>query len=76
MWWNLVFGLVLSYISWLLTPVPEPPEAGTLADFKIPRTEQGAELGLVYGTVWIRDPQVHWYGDFATKPIKSKQGKK
>lgn len=76
MWWNIIIGLVLNYVSWLLRPQPEPPPAGTIDDVSVPKTEEGAEIGWVYGSVWIKDAQVHWFGDFATEPIKSKQGKK
>lgn len=76
MWWNLILGVVMTVISWLLRPKPEPPKAGTLADFNAPKAEEGAELGWVYGTVWIKDPQVHWYGDWRTIPVKTSEGKK
>jgi len=76
MWWNLIIGLLLSIVSYLLRPKPEPPKAGTLDDVGIPKVEEGKELGWVYGTVWIKDPQVHWYGDFRTIPIRTSTGKK
>lgn len=76
MWWNLVIGLIFTAISWLLRPKPEPPQAATIGDFNVPITEEGAEVGKVYGTVWVTKPQVVWYGDYDTVPIKSKQGKK
>lgn len=76
MWWNLIVGLVLNLVSYLLRPQPEPPPAGTIDDLSVPRTEEGAEIGVIYGSVWIKDPQVAWYGDFGTEAIRSRQGKK
>lgn len=73
---NLLIGFAFSYISYLLRPKPEAPKAGTLSDFNIPRSEEGAEIGKVYGGVWITDMQVVWYGDFKTEAIRSKVGKK
>lgn len=76
MFWNFVIGLVLQVVSFLLRPQPEGPKAGTISDVKVPRAQEGEELGYVWGTVWIKDPQVHWYGDFRAIPIKTKQSKK
>lgn len=76
MFWNFVIGLVLQAISFLLRPAPEGPKAGTISDVNVPRAREGEELGCVWGTVWIKDPQVAWYGDFRTIPVKTKQSKK
>jgi hypothetical protein len=59
----------------LLRPKPEPPKPNT-SDFNVPLTKEGAEIGKVYGTVWIRSPQIVWWGDRKTEKIKAKQGKK
>lgn len=73
---NLLIGIAFSAIAALLRPKPQPPAAGTLDDFNIPRTEEGAEIGKIYGTVLIKNPQVADYGDFDTVPIRSRTGKK
>lgn len=73
---NILIGLAFSVVAALLRPKPQAPAAGTLGDFDIPRAEEGAEIGKVYGTVRIKSPQVADFGDFGTVPIKSKQGKK
>ena len=73
---NFAIGLVFSYISFLLRPTPEPPKAATLDDVDIPVAKQGQEIAKIYGTVWMRSPNVHWYGDFKTVPIKATSGKK
>jgi hypothetical protein len=75
MFWNLIIGLIFTAISWLLRPKPEPPKPNT-SDFNVPLTKEGAEIGKVYGTVWIRSPQIVWWGDRKTEKIKAKQGKK
>lgn len=76
MWTNLIIGLVMSLIGVLLRPKPEQPKPSTIDDVKIPITEEGQEVGKVYGTVWMKAPQVVWYGDFQASPIKKKQPKK
>lgn len=73
---NLAIGILFSWISWVFRPKPEPPKPLTLEDVKIPIADQGQEIGKIYGTVWLKTPYVHWYGDFATRAIRSSQGKK
>jgi hypothetical protein len=76
MWVNLIIGLILTAIGFLLRPKPEPPKPNTLDDFDVPVTKEGAEVGKVYGTVWIDAPQIVWYGDFKAEAIKKKEPKK
>lgn len=78
MWQQILISLIFSAISYLLSPKakPQAPTAAKLGDFDIPRASEGDEIGKVYGTVWIAAPQVAWYGDFKSTPIKSKGGKK
>lgn len=76
MWVNLIIGLVLSLVSAFLRPKPEPPKPNTIGDFNIPITKEGQEVGIVYGTAWIYSPQIVWYGDFKTEPVKTRTEKK
>lgn len=73
---NLAIGILFSWISFLLSPTPKAPKAGTLEDVNLPIARQGQEIGKIYGTVWIKAPHVAWYGDFKARAIRSKQGKK
>ncbi|WP_212525845.1 vWA domain-containing protein [Actibacterium sp. MT2.3-13A] len=74
MWTNLIIGLIFTAISYLLTPKPKGPKPGTLDDFGIPRAAEGDEIGKIYGTVWIKSPQVAWYGDLRTEKIRKGGG--
>lgn len=78
MWAYLLKGFFALFISTLLRPrstheAPTPPK---LEDFSFPRAKEGQPAGRVYGTVWIKDPNFHWWDDLLNRPIKSKQGKK
>ena len=76
MWINLIIGLVISALLAFLRPKPEPPKPNTLEDFNVPITKEGQEIGIVYGTAWVDSPQVVWYGDYKTEPVKTRQPKK
>lgn len=46
-----------------------------LTDFGVPTVEDGRPVAEVFGTVWIDDPNILWYGDLDTYPIKASGGK-
>lgn len=74
MW--LLVGLLVVGISLLLIRSQPKTDPATAGEVDIPKVEEGEELGRVYGTYWIKDPQVHWWGDVEAIPIKEKGGKK
>lgn len=78
LWWVQV-GIMIaaSFLIAVLTPKPkiEPPKASTLDDFDAPTAEDGKPIPWVFGTVWLRGPNVLWYGDLRTVAIKKKSGK-
>jgi hypothetical protein len=51
-------------------------EAGRPGGLHVPTAEDGRECSMVFGTNWIDDPNVLFYGDLRTTPIKVKGGKK
>ena len=76
MWWRLILGVVLNLVASLFVKPPPGPTAAGLKDFGIPRSDEGARLIDFAGTIWLADPHVAWYGDFASAPIRKKNGKK
>lgn len=75
MWVNLLISVISTVVAYLLTPKPEQLEAQDFGD-DIPLAEEGAEIGKVYGTVWIGSAQTVWFGNEKTVAIRSKSGKK
>lgn len=68
--------LLSSFISAALAPKPPSPKPASLEDFNVPQSDQGIPQSVVFGTVRVRDPNVLWYGDLGTRPIRSRGGKK
>jgi hypothetical protein len=60
----------------MLAPKPPQPKPAGIGDFKVPTAEQDRTIPVVFGTVWITGPNVVWYGDLRSQPIKKKGGKK
>lgn len=78
--WNFVIQIALiivaSYVTAALAPKPKPPDPATLDDFDAPTADDGRPIPWVFGTVWIKGPNVLWYGDLQTTAIRKKGGKK
>lgn len=68
--------IVSALISYALTPKPKPPKPASITDFDVPTAEEGREIPVVFGEVWIPDANVLWYGDLRSEPIRKKGGKK
>lgn len=76
MWVQIVVMIVALIISYVVRAKPPVPRPSSLEDFNVPTAEDGRETAMIFGTVWIDDPNVLWYGDLRTTPIKVKGGKK
>lgn len=76
MLWRLVVGVLFNWAASLFQKPPEAPKASSLADFGVPKAVEGSRILDFAGTIWISDPTVAWYGDFATVPIRKRAGKK
>ena len=72
----LLLSVALAFISYLLAPRPEAPDPHTLKDFDIPVADPSKEIVVFWGTGWLKDPNVVWYGDLGTSPITTDSGKK
>lgn len=74
-WAYLIIMLVGVAYTAANQPKTPTPVALTLDDVKAPVAEIGKEIGVVFGTRDISDPNVVWYGHLRTKPVKTSSGK-
>ena len=68
-----IASLVVSYS--MMPKFETRPPAG-LDEIQAPTAEVGREIPVLFGTRKMDGPNVVWYGDLRTVPIKSKGGKK
>ena len=79
-WINFVIQIAIMIVSAIisaaLAPKPKPPKPASITDFDLPTAQEGREIPVVFGEVWITGPNVLWYGDLRSAPIKAKSSKK
>jgi len=75
--WQFLVGVIISLaVSYALRPKPQTQPPAGLNDIKAPTADDGREIPVLFGCKPVRGPNVVWYGDLKTTPIKSKGGKK
>jgi hypothetical protein len=70
MYVQIAIALVMMVLSYALRPRPAQPKPATLQDVQAPIAETGVPIPWVFGTVKVTGPNVLWYGDLSTTPIK------
>jgi len=68
---------ILMIISMLLPkhqPTPEAPTPAGLEDFSVPIASQGSEIPVLFGTRWLDNANVVWYGDLGINPKLESSG--
>lgn len=76
MWAYLAVLVVAAVVSIALAPKPPRPKPAALDEIDAPTAEEGRSIGVVFGEVTVRSPNVVWYGDLGSTPIRKKGGKK
>lgn len=76
MWGYLAIFAVTLFAVYALTPKPQNSKPAGMEDIEAPTAEEGREIPVLFGRRQIKGPNVVWYGDLKTTPIKSKGGKK
>ena len=74
-WVYAVVFIAALLIGYFITPKPETRPPAGLDEIIAPTAEVGREIPVLFGTKRLSGPNVVWYGDFRTTPVKSKGGK-
>lgn len=67
---DIIIIVVAIALSIALAPKPPRPKAATISDFDLPTAEEGRAVPVVFGQVDITGPNVLWYGQLSTTPIR------
>ncbi|PKM31725.1 MAG: hypothetical protein CVV07_01020 [Gammaproteobacteria bacterium HGW-Gammaproteobacteria-11] len=68
--------IVSVFIMSALTPKPPQPKPTAFEDIDFPQAEEGTAQSAVFGQVWSKGWMVLTVGNYRTRPIVKKAGKK
>lgn len=74
-WVYIAFMLLSVAMSYANRPKTQNQKPPAVADFSVPTAEEGREIQVLHGECWVDDPNVLWYGNLRTTPIKAEGGK-
>lgn len=75
--WQFFVGIAVSLLAtFALRPKPQSRPPAGLSEIKAPTADDGREIPVLFGCRYLRGPNVVWYGDLKTDPIRVKGGKK
>lgn len=70
MFMNLLIGLALMVLSYLIMPKPKGPKPPETKDIDDPVAEAGKPIPVVFGTVIVKGLNVLWFGDKGHRKFK------
>ncbi|QDH70838.1 hypothetical protein [Marilutibacter alkalisoli] len=75
-WYYIIMLVVSLAVSYAMRPKTQHAKPPALEDYSVPTVEEGRPVAKIYGTCWIDDPNVLWWGDVRHfPPIKASGGK-
>ena len=76
MWFLIAVFIVALVASYALMPKPQSQPPPGIGSVTAPTAEEGREIPVLFGTRDMDGPNVVWYGDIKTVPIKKRSGGK
>lgn len=64
---ELIVMVVLDVVAYAITPRPKAPKPDAVQEAEAPQASAGAPIFVVFGTVTVKEVNVLWYGDMATR---------
>jgi hypothetical protein len=75
-WIQFIISVALQAVTSLILGKPQQAHQSSAEKFEVPTAQEGQPIPILFGTRRISGPNVAWYGDIKTVPIKSGGGKK
>jgi len=75
MFWNIIIGLTLMILGYLLQPKPKPQKPSEVTEMEGPTAEAGKPIPVIFGDIWVKSPNFLWWGDktYVTRSARAKK---
>lgn len=75
MFWNLILGLALLIIGYLIMPKPKQAKREEVSELEAPTSEAAKPIPKAFGDLTIKSPNWLWWGNkgYVRKSKKSKK---
>lgn len=75
---QLLIGIALSFLGYLLMPKPKPEPPPSMKDYDNPTCEAGRPIPVIFGSIKQKGPNIIWYGDKSIqgRPPRKEEGGK
>ena len=73
---QLLIGLALNIIAYLIMPKPKPPKPEAAKDLENPVAEAGKPIPVVSGSITVKGLNILWFGENQTVNRTIKEGGK
>ncbi len=60
---QIAIAIVVQFISIALQPRPKIEKPDSVTQLEDPTIETGRAKPVIFGTVWVKEVQVNWFGD-------------
>ena len=68
----IIGSVALQVVSMLLRPKPKQSRDASVKELEAPTASAGKPVGVVFGRVIVKDPNVLWFGDKSSSTYKVK----
>lgn len=60
---QIAIAIIISVVAYVLMPKPKGPKPEAVAQMDNPVAEAGKPCNVVFGTVWVKEVNILWFGD-------------
>lgn len=76
MFWNILIGLALMIIGYLIQPKPKTSQPMEMSELEGPTADGATPIIKIFGDITVKSGNILWFGNVANVKKKRKSGKK
>ena len=74
-WIYIAIMLVSAYVNYSAMSKTQGQKPPAISEYSVPTADEGIDIQYLNGECWLEDPNILFYGNLRTSPIKAEGGK-